>query len=124
MMLRRKMRKARFKETEIVRVLKEVEGGRQVKEVRREYGISDATYYNWKTKYGGMEIADIRKLKELTDENRRLKQMYPEGINTPISASNMKRQRISSKKGSEACSKARACRLCTAGAWNQSTSGV
>ena len=91
MMLRRKMRKARFKETEIVRVLKEVEGGRQVKEVCREYGISDATYYNWKTKYGGMEIADIRKLKELTDENRRLKQMYPEGINTPISASNMKR---------------------------------
>ena len=58
------MRKARFKETEIVRVLKEVEGGRQVKEVCREYGISDATYYNWKTKYGGMEIADIRKLKE------------------------------------------------------------
>ncbi len=70
------MRKARFKETEIVRVLKEVEGGRLVKEVCREYGISDATYYNWKTKYGGMEIADIRKLKELTDENRRLKQMY------------------------------------------------
>jgi putative transposase len=70
------MRKARFKETEIVRVLKEVEGGRQVKEVCREYGISDATYYNWKTKYGGMEIADIRKLKELADENRRLKQMY------------------------------------------------
>ena len=56
------MRRARFKETEIVRVLKEVEGGRQVKEVCREYGISDATYYNWKTKYGGMKIADIRKL--------------------------------------------------------------
>ncbi len=70
------MRRARFKETEIVRVLKEVEGGRQVKEVCREYGISDATYYNWKTRYGGMEIADIRKLKELTDENRRLKHMY------------------------------------------------
>ena len=53
------MRKPRFKETENVRVLKEVEGGRQVKEVCREYGISDATYYNWKAKYGGMEIADI-----------------------------------------------------------------
>jgi len=70
------MRKARFKETEIVRVLKEVEVGRQVKEVCREYGISDATYYNGKTKDGGMEISDIRKLKELTDENRQLKQMY------------------------------------------------
>lgn len=47
-----------------------------MKEVCREYEISDATYYNWKTKYGGMEISELRKLKELTDENRRLKQMY------------------------------------------------
>ncbi len=70
------MRKARFKETEIVRVLKEVEGERQVKEVCREYGISDATYYNWKSKYGGMEVSDIRKMKELAEENRRLQQMY------------------------------------------------
>ncbi len=70
------MRKARFKETEIVRVLKEVEGSRQVKEVCREYGISDATYYNWKSRYGRMEISELRKLKELADESRRLKQMY------------------------------------------------
>ena len=70
------MRKARFKDTEIVRVLKEVEGERQVKEVCREYGISDATYYNWKSKYGGMEVSDIRKMKELAEENRRLQQMY------------------------------------------------
>ena len=53
-----------------------MEGGRQVKEICREYGISDATYYNWKSKYGGMDASDIRKLKELEDENRRLKQMY------------------------------------------------
>ena len=70
------MRKARFKETEIVRVLKEVEGGQQVKEVCREYRISDATYHNWKSKYGGMEASDIRKMKELAQENRRLQQMY------------------------------------------------
>ena len=70
------MKKSRYSEAQIVKILKEVEGGRLVKEVCREYGISDATYYNWKTKYGGMEIADIRKLKELADENRRLKQMY------------------------------------------------
>ncbi len=57
------MRKARFKETEIVRVLKEVEGGRQVKEVCREYGISDATYYTWKTKYGGMESVNERRVR-------------------------------------------------------------
>ena len=69
------MRKSRYTETQIVKILKEVEGGRQVKEVCREYGISDATYYNWKAKYGGMEASDIRKLKELEDENRRHKQM-------------------------------------------------
>ncbi len=70
------MRKSRYTETQIVRILKEVEGGRQVKEICREYGISDATYYNWKAKYEGMDASDIRKLKELEDENQRLKQMY------------------------------------------------
>ena len=70
------MRKSRFTETQIVKILKEVEGGRQVKEVCREYGVSDATYYNWKVKYGGMEASDIRRLKEMEDENRRLKQMF------------------------------------------------
>tara|TARA_E500000178_G_C16404605_1_gene480294 strand:- start:144 stop:371 length:228 start_codon:yes stop_codon:yes gene_type:complete len=57
-------------------LLKEVEGGRQVKEVCREYGVSDATYYNWKSKYGCIEASDIRRLKEMEDENRRLKQMF------------------------------------------------
>ncbi|MCW8194509.1 IS3 family transposase [Proteobacteria bacterium 005FR1] len=72
------MRKSRFTETQIVKILKEVEGGRLVKEVCREYGISDATYYNWKSKYGGMEASDVKRLKELEDENRRLKAMYAE----------------------------------------------
>lgn len=70
------MKKSRFTETQIIKVLKEVEAGRQVKEVCREYGISDATYYNWKAKYGGMEASDVKKLKALEEENRRLKQMY------------------------------------------------
>ena len=70
------MKKSRYSETHIVKILKEVEGGRLVKEVCREYGISDATYYNWKAKYGGMEASDIKRLKELEQENRRLKQMY------------------------------------------------
>ncbi len=70
------MKKTRHSESQIIRILKEVESGRRVKEVCREYGISDATYYNWKSKYGGMEASDIRRLKELEDENRRLKQMF------------------------------------------------
>ena len=70
------MKKTRYTETQIVKVLKEVEGGRLVKEICREYGISDGTYYNWKSKYGGMELSDVKKLKELEDENRRLKSMF------------------------------------------------
>ena len=57
-------------------MLKQVEGGRRVQDVCREYGVSQATYYNWKAKYGGMEASDIKRLKELEAENRRLKQMY------------------------------------------------
>lgn len=70
------MKKSRYNETQIVKILKEVENGKMVKDVCREYGISDATYYNWKAKYGGMEASDIKRLKALEDENRRLKQMY------------------------------------------------
>ncbi len=70
------MKKSRYTESQIIKVLNEVEGGRQVKDVCREYGISDATYYNWKSKYGGMTASDIKRLKELEDENRRLKRMY------------------------------------------------
>ncbi|ODB92954.1 transposase [Candidatus Thiodiazotropha endoloripes] len=72
------MKRSKYSETQIVRILKEVEGGRMVKEVCREYGISDATYYNWKSKYGGMEASDIKRLKELEEENRKLKQMFAE----------------------------------------------
>ena len=70
------MRKTRFSESQIVRILKEVEAGRAVQEICREYGVSRAAYYKWKSKYGGMEASDIRRLKELEEENRRLKQMY------------------------------------------------
>jgi len=69
------MRKSKFSESQIVQTLKQVEGGRQVKDVCRELGISDATYYVWKSKYGGMEASDVRRLRELEDENAKLKRM-------------------------------------------------
>jgi putative transposase len=67
------MRKTRYSEEQIIRVLQEVESGRSVKEVCREYGVSTASYYAWKSKYGGMDINEARRLKELELENRRLK---------------------------------------------------
>jgi putative transposase len=70
------MKKSRFTETQIVKILKEVQAGRLVKEVCREYSISDATYYNWKAKYGGMEASDVKRLKDLEDKNRRPKTMF------------------------------------------------
>lgn len=69
------MRKSRFSESQIIGILKEVEAGRQVKEVCRENGISDACYYQWKSKYGGMEASDIKRLRELEEENHKLKLM-------------------------------------------------
>ena len=70
------MKKTGYTESQIMRVLNEVEGDRQVKDVCREYGIWTATYYNWKSKYGGTTASGIKRLKELEDENRRLKWMY------------------------------------------------
>ena len=72
------MKKSRFTETQIVAILNEADAGVQVKEICRKHGISDATYYNWKSKFGGMEASDVKRLKELEEENRRLKQMYAE----------------------------------------------
>ena len=70
------MKRSRFTETKVVSILKEGEAGIAVPELCRSHGISRATYYNWKAKYGGMEASDLKRLKELEEENRRLKQMY------------------------------------------------
>jgi putative transposase len=72
------MKKQKFTEAQIVSILKQYEGGREALDVCREYGISKATLYNWRKRYSGMESSHIRELKDLKDENRRLKQMYAE----------------------------------------------
>ena len=69
------MRKSRYSEEQIIRVLRQVESGQKVKDVTREHGISEQTYYRWKSKYGGMEVSEARRLKALEAENRRLKKL-------------------------------------------------
>jgi putative transposase len=70
------MKPSRFTETQIVSILKEAEAGMKVVEVCRKHGISDATYYNWKAKYGGMSASDLKRMKELEAELSQLKRMY------------------------------------------------
>jgi putative transposase len=70
--------KKRFTESQIVAAIKKQESGVAVKDISRELGISDATFYNWKAKFGGMDASDVAKLKELEKENAELKKMYAE----------------------------------------------
>ncbi len=72
------MKKSRFSDTQILAILKQAESGIPVPELCREHGISSATFYNWRSKYGGMDASLMKKLKELEEENRRLKKMYAE----------------------------------------------
>ena len=72
------MKRSRFSESQIVTILKEAESGVPLEELSRQHGFSKATFYKWKAKYSGMEVSTLKRLRELEEENRRLKQMYAE----------------------------------------------
>ena len=74
------MKQSRFTEERIIAVLREQEAGSKTGEVCRKHGISSATFYKWKSKYGGLEVSDARRLKVLEDENRKLKKLLAEAM--------------------------------------------
>lgn len=70
------MKKSKYTETQIVKAIKENEAGKSVQDICRELGVSNVTFYAWRQRYGGMEVSDVKKMKELEEENSRLKKMY------------------------------------------------
>ena len=70
------MKKSRFSEQQIINILKQADAGVKVQDLCRQHGISNATYYKWKSKYGGMEASDIKRLREIEAENSKLKRMF------------------------------------------------
>lgn len=72
------MKKSRYTDSQIIAILKQAEAGTSVPDLCREHGMSDATFYKWRAKYGGMDASLMKRMKELEEENRRLKKMYAE----------------------------------------------
>jgi putative transposase len=70
------MKKTRFTETQIVKSIQEHEGGRDAKDICRELGVTTATFYNWRQKYGGLQVNELKRMKELEEENAKLKRMF------------------------------------------------
>ena len=72
------MKKSRYTDSQILAILKQNEGGAKVTDLCREHGMSEATFYKWRAKFGGMDVSLMKRMKELEEENRRLKKMYAE----------------------------------------------
>jgi len=77
------MKTSGYSDSQILAILKQAESGTPVPALCREHGMSNASFYKWRSKFGGMDASLMKRMKELEDENRRLKKMYPEGINMP-----------------------------------------
>ena len=87
------MKRSRFTESQIVGILKEADSGVKVRDICRKHGISDGTYYTWKSKYGGLEMSDVRRMRELEAENSKLKRLYAD-----VSLENQSLKDLISKK--------------------------
>ena len=87
------MKRKRFSQEKIIQILKEAEAGTSVKELMRKHGMSDASFYTWRAKYSGMELSDAKRLKELEDENRRLKKLVAD-----LSLDNQMLKEVNKKK--------------------------
>jgi putative transposase len=115
------MRKSRFSEEQIISILKHVELGRPLADICREYGISDATFYRWKAQYGGLEVSQLRRLRQLEDENRKLKQVVAEltldnhaahgSRHKKLVTPTARRSAVGYLQTTYSCSQRRACRL-------------
>ncbi len=88
------MKKSKYTETQIIAMLREHESGKKVADICREHGISTATFFNWKSKYGGLEVNELKRLRELEEENARLKKMYAD-----VSMDHQILKEVLSKKG-------------------------
>jgi putative transposase len=74
------MQKSRYTEEKIIKILRESDAGKKVVDICRKYGISDATFYKWRSKYGGMDVSDAKRLKQLEEENRGLKKLLADAM--------------------------------------------
>lgn len=88
------MKKSRFTETQIVSILKEADAGMKVEDICRKHGMSNATYYKWKSKYGGIEASELKRIKELEEENAKLKKLFAD-----VSLENHAMKELFAKKG-------------------------
>jgi putative transposase len=88
------MKKSKYTETQIIAMLREHESGKKVTDICRENGISQATFFNWRSKYGGLEVNELKRLRELEEENARLKKMYAD-----VSMDHQILKEVLSKKG-------------------------
>ena len=112
------MKRKRYTEEQIIGILKEHEAGVSAADLARRHGVSEQSIYRWKGKYGGMEVSDAKRLKELEDENRRLKRMVAD-----LSLDKQMLQDVCQKSG-EACGKASRGRPFAQDAWGQRAAGV